>query len=63
MIKLLCDFCGGEITDHNDQTCLKFYSFGVSGGPRKEYQLHSGCAETLKTKIEKMLKLGQTEEA
>lgn len=63
MIKLICDFCGGEIVDHDDQTCLSFQSFGVSGGPRKEYQLHAGCAETLKKRLEGMLKISPPKEA
>lgn len=63
MIKLICDFCGGEIVDHNDQTCLSFQSFGVSGGPRMEYQLHSGCAKTLKTRLWGMMKISPQKEA
>lgn len=57
MIKLICDFCRGEIMDKDYQTCLSFNSFGVSGGPRKEYQLHDGCAKTLQKRLESMMKL------
>lgn len=57
MIKLYCDFCGGEIIDPDDQTCLSFKSYMVSGGPMKEYQLHANCAKMLKKKLESMMRL------
>lgn len=55
MIKLICDFCGGEIMNLDHQTCLSFESYGVSGGPKKEYQLHAECALELKRRVESMM--------